>query len=400
MPRRHGVSPPSSLATPSSYSPVFRLIRPALYSLANMLKLNSDILRLVVSYLSMEDARSLSATSRYLHPEARARALAEVRIKTPKTFDAACKFYLAEHSDRINHLRTLDMQLDDSHITRHTCRKLADLLDHACNLRTFMLDCAEQWILAQPRIEAVLQRLQAIHAMGLLLAGWRALRTIRGMQGKLRNIELMSLVFPLTTEENEPHASSAAMLEALAPHASARSIALVVQDQATSPPDVQLQQALELRLGNASAAAPSLDVLAHVFPALRILFLDGPSMTVDKPADNIECWECLDYVSGTFPALRAWAPKCRVHHLEIRDAEWEGRILAKNERVSDVSRVINGTSPVALTIYRSMAAMYFGLTYADWVGFLYNMPRLRVLAVDLSTGLSWSKTWIVSLNID
>ncbi|KAH9911866.1 uncharacterized protein B0H18DRAFT_289616 [Fomitopsis serialis] len=129
--------------------------------------LNEDVWSIILSFVQLDDARSLSLTSRAIHPIARCIVLSRAETSRPGHFRKICTFMLGDSRSRASWLRELDVTyyalVDPSRFTsKPLCEQLADLLGAARNLRILHLTSVDDLLAVEPRIGDALISLEGL----------------------------------------------------------------------------------------------------------------------------------------------------------------------------------------------------------------------------------------------
>ncbi|EPS98381.1 hypothetical protein FOMPIDRAFT_1051599 [Fomitopsis schrenkii] len=148
-----------------------------------------DTLSIIVAFLSPDDARSLSRTTRALHAIAQQRALSALTIRKPQVLTQAHKYLLDDIPARAHCLRELTVSFGAHNTTLEQVSPLvADLLENTPLLKHVSIDCAEDLILIEPRLWNALTALKFVTNVELIGAGPEVLRQLGELQGPLRRL--------------------------------------------------------------------------------------------------------------------------------------------------------------------------------------------------------------------
>lgn len=363
--------------------------------------LDEDILSIVVSYLSISEARELSATARGFHALARQRALSELVLASPTDLTKAHAFMLLDIPNRLRWLRDLRVDIDERFILHHT-NHLADLLENAHALQNIHVTSSETWVWSEPRIGDALLHLENLRRIGFSQVGQRVLKVVSSMRSCPVQVDLhgpsgwyRSPVMP--TKDSQP-ADFASLMRSIMPHQRINSLDLSLSHL---PLVVRLLDAalqwstvVHLTISVSFKNAPLPDELVRCFPNLRTLRVHGPEIAVSSPGQRQHFWPKLDYVHGSPIAIGYWNTSCPVYHLSLytlfavpapcsRPHLAAIRDSRAHDAVEGTISVIQQVSPVVLTLNSSLACDFMGLDDHHWTTMLQSAPRLRLLAIDL-----------------
>ncbi|KAH9830432.1 uncharacterized protein C8Q71DRAFT_785796 [Rhodofomes roseus] len=274
---------------------------------ASFLSLNDDVLAVLVSYLSSQDARQLSYTTRAVHVVAAHRALQFVSLRSFSTVVRFCAYMLGKMQHRVFALRELRIhctiarasEVDTASQTAETYAKgaasLVKMLEGAPRLRVFALDCAEYWMEYQTRLVDVLCTMTHLTEVDIQVVGPHAARFINNMEATPHKLILR----PPRRRDR-------------------RAWPTETTDSRLNP---------ELRLPSVKYLAatdcvnlPGANFLAQMFPSTRSLDIRYEGIDHGQPVELN--WPTLEYVRARGHAFASWRNVSAIHLLELAYPRW------------------------------------------------------------------------------
>ncbi|PCH39625.1 hypothetical protein WOLCODRAFT_146992 [Wolfiporia cocos MD-104 SS10] len=351
-----------------------------------LLSLNHDVLYEVLAQTDYQSAMRLSMVSRDTHELGIRHALTRVTLsRSQKQVSAFCKFVLADPANRLPNLRELTIESGAFGVARHiefqrkgdfsAAADLADLLEHADQLRRLSLACFEDLIVTEPRIGAALCALPNLVDLGLHQCGQSSMSIFPLLRSQPRKIAFTSL-FNRRLPTFFHRLQGLKQLETLElshldlsdgsqPHAEIHEI-----------PSLPTIRSLSLR-----GCTARMSLFVHAMPHLRSLSIADVFTKVEDHADYTKrgCWAGLTCLRGNVSDFRYWKVRCPVRWLQLDLTAYH---------YHDALDVIQRTSPVALSLPVE--------TRADapfWTGVRTAAPRLRYLEVCLDEVKGRSVEW-------
>ncbi|KAI0941024.1 hypothetical protein AcV7_003243 [Taiwanofungus camphoratus] len=347
----------------------------------NLPSLNDDVLSIILSHLSTQDAFNLSATARGLYSVAMRRALYTVALCSPQQLSAFCESMFADVPNRLHSLRNLELSSLAFGVAGNFEAKqtgdfssaplLADLLEQAHDLKSISLPCVEYLIQREPRVAYALAALPDLVELRLKDMGGHSLEVIRMLQ---------STPSKLIMRFDEFSVAFRATLPAIAHLQSLKNLELSFLNKRSAPHNMTIDlgaipQWLNVRHLTVTHSDVPMSICVRAFPNLQTLHLGDVSLAGES--ENTICWPTLHRAHG-FPAdFRHWQLTCPVHELEL-----DSFLFARDmQQQSDTLSVVKNTRPVMLTLQCCTDIMH-----SFWTPLLQLAPRLRCMEIFVLCG--------------
>lgn len=374
--------------------------------MVNLSTADFDILSMIVAFLSPDDARSLSRTTRALHAIAQQRALSDLSLRKPQVLTRAHGYLLADIPARAHSLRKLTVSFKNktSELSQ-MAPMVADILENAPQLNCLSIDCAEKFVVTEPRLWDALTALELVTDVQLKGAGLEVLRRLGDLHGPLRRLAFRG---PKATLEGSPLSQLPTIRLPFADFVKAwhayPHLKSVVLSDVYSLDDLpgQHQYAPCPNISNLDVLRSfiSLSDVNAIFPNLLTLSFchSGPPRTADPTDLSPEkCWAHLDSIRFRTiyaPVIYPWLITSSVRRLDLANV-----IETDNERYwsfSDIYLdVVQRTQPIVLRLSTCSST---GETF--WKRVLTAQRRVRCLDIRVRADwrchmdLSW---WLVRL---
>ncbi|KAH9916888.1 uncharacterized protein B0H18DRAFT_1214889 [Fomitopsis serialis] len=157
-------------------------------------RLNEDVWSIILSLVQLDDARSLSLTSRAIHPIARCIVLSHVETSRSGHLAKICAFMSGDPRSRASWLRELHIHYEALAralaLPKLLFEQLAGLLAETRNLRVLVLPLVDRLLEVEPRIGDALVSLEGLQIVTLTHVESRTLDVASRMQSRPRTVTL------------------------------------------------------------------------------------------------------------------------------------------------------------------------------------------------------------------
>ncbi|KZS99951.1 uncharacterized protein LAESUDRAFT_732745 [Laetiporus sulphureus 93-53] len=350
----------------------------------NILDLNSDVLSMILSFVSPPEAMQLALTCHNAYDVAMPRFLSEVTLgctdsmSGPEQITLFCKYMLANIKDRLRHLRALEIKEGafvssseqdgrETWVSDFSCAAiLADTLRQAVHLRKLNIVELEPLLASQPAVGEALSHLPRLTDVSFHYIGKCTLEMLKHTTCHPKRLE-----FGMWKDGSRVAGDTAAFDE----YASSLQTLNLWQCACLLESFSESYVSHGVRVLGLGGRVPLLSTISREFPNVRSITF-APECSVEEETPSAS-WPGLDLVETSIPHPFF---SCTVRRLELKYTLGTTlKRFSSNQVIARTVELVRQTKPVVLSCVLEAALG------GDYLDKLVNvMPQVRFLEIEFN----------------